>query len=252
MAHHLVALVAPPLGGLAVLALARLMGFRRAAGGELVLGLVVFLIAIPSQSVIQALPLLPEILARGAEALEEFKDSPGSLLALSLWLGMVAGFVQTGFKYLFVKRRSLTEAFNVGMGFGLTEAFVIGILGYVGLVLVNTVSHQAVAHGLLTAWLQPALGGLAALERFSATLFHVGSTVILADFAHRGKGRVALLLIAVIHGLLDTTAAAYQLTGSAALLATAEVAALALGLGLYLVVFRKVVEERPPQREVEW
>lgn len=107
-------------------------------------------------------------------------------------LEFVAGSAQSGLKLVFVRRRSLTEAFGVDTGFGLTEAFAVGDLR----LRVSDRCSSSTPPGLFAA-AEP----VAALERFTVALFHAGSIVLLADFSRGGRGLVGFVLIASAHGL---------------------------------------------------
>ncbi|MDW7970971.1 MAG: YhfC family glutamic-type intramembrane protease, partial [Nitrososphaerota archaeon] len=120
--------------------------------------------------------------------------SQGFMVGISLWL--IAGLVRSGFKYIFIRNKSYTGALNIGLGFGLTEAFHIGVSGLIA----------SVAAGLTIP-----IYMISALERFSATMFHTGSTIFMVDMVKK-KGILGLILIIVIHGTIDTLI--YQFTQS--------------------------------------
>lgn len=241
-------LFAPILGGLAGLAFVRLLGFRMFTGGELLLGLVIFAISLVVQQPLQQLPLLlkllPEILINptGAQRIiREFVGGldPVSLVALALWLGFVAGLVQSLFKYLFAGKRGYRDALNIGLGFGVTEAFFVGIVGFIQLTLLAVPINQPLY-----------VHALSALERFSVTLFHAGSTLLLVDMVKKGKRYLGLALVTAVHGTIDTLASLTQLVGGGALLVATEVATAIAGLIMVLRLYGKAIEE--PESRVLW
>ncbi|ASJ00917.1 hypothetical protein A3K92_05190 [Thermococcus gorgonarius] len=171
------------------------VGFRKQRWAELLLGLAAFFIAMIVQNPVQQLPLMgigirsnADVVARGTTF----------TVAVALWLGLAAGFVQEGVKYSLVRERKLREAVFVGLGFGVTEAVVI-----------------AVAPVIITRGLSPEVSLLNALvsmgERYFTILFHVGTTVLLAYYAQKGLGKRGLLYMIGLHTILDTGAAYYQL-----------------------------------------
>lgn len=223
-------LVFPILGGLAGLILIRILGFKKFTGGEFLLGLVIFFISMIIQSPIQQLPML--YMGRSQEEIINFILSQGFgfILIVSLWTGFIAGFIQSGFKYIFARNKSYSAALNIGLGFGLTEAFYIGIIGTVA--------------SLMTVISAPIyMYGISAIERFSTTVFHIGSTMFIVEMFKKKRGLLGLLIIVIIHGLMDTLAALYQLIPSQALLIATEVSILIVALLLTLKLYKKAINE---------
>lgn len=247
-AFNVLVLVAPILGGLAGLAFIRLLGFKRFTGGELLLGLVAFVISLIVQQPLQQLPLLLELLpailnnpANVQSIIREFVRGldPVSLATFALWLGFVAGLVQSLFKYLFAGKRGYRDALNVGLGFGVAEAFFVGIVGSIQVALFAAPTSQSLY-----------VYALSALERFLVTLFHAGSTLLLADMVKRGKGYLGFALVAAVHGSIDTLASLTQLMEGEMLLVATEVATASTGLILVLGFYGKAVRE--PEKDVLW
>ncbi|ASJ06458.1 YhfC family intramembrane metalloprotease [Thermococcus pacificus] len=185
------------LGALLAWATVYAVGFRKQRWAEFILGLAAFFLAMIVQNPVQQLPLLgigirsnADVVARGT----------AFTVAVALWLGLAAGFVQEGVKYYLVRERRLREAVFVGLGFGVTEAVVIAI---------------ATAIPLITRGLSPEVPLLNALvsmgERYFTTLFHVGTAVLLAYYAQKGLGKRGLLYMIGLHTVLDTGAAYFQL-----------------------------------------
>lgn len=218
------------LGGFAGLLLIRALGFKKFTGGEFLLGLAIFFISILVQSPIQQLPMLS--MGRNQEEIVKFilSQGLGFMVILSLWFGFVAGFMQSSFKYVFARNKSYSAALNIGMGFGLTEAFYIGITGAISslTMVVNVPIH---------------IYAISALERFSATIFHIGSTMFIVDMFKKKKGLLGLFAIVAVHGFIDTLAALYQLTQSQLLLISTEISVLIAGLFLTLKLYKKAIGE---------
>jgi len=153
--------------------------------------------------------------------------------------------VQTGFKYLFISpilRKSYRGALSVGLAFGFTEAVYIAALT----LLIATGIPET------PSWMIPVSATASAFERFSATLFHTGTSLYTADTARRGVGLRGALAVVVLHGSMDTATALYQSTQAYSMLNTsialalgeaAVVAGLLAGLLLTLKLRRKVLEE---------
>jgi len=243
-------LVAPILGGLVSVVFIRALGFKKFTGGEVLLGLVVFVISLIVQQPIQQLPILvnalPAILSNPAAAqtiIGEFLASLDTAFKalVALWLGFVAGLVQTAFKYVFTKGKRYVDALNIGLGFGVTEALYVGVSGFIYSALIAGVTN---ARGVPTY-----LYALSVAERFSASLFHVGSTLFLVHAAKSGISRVGVAVVVVVHGSIDTLAALTQLTGSPILLAATEALTLAVGLVLVLKLYKGAIQE-PEERPI--
>lgn len=177
-----------------------IVGFKKIKGAELILGFFLVAITLFIQPIIQQAPFLAlgiksnaDIIARGLSF----------TVITAIWLGFIAGFFQEGLKYAFVRNRTLKEALFVGIGFGLGEAVLVPLLQII---------QSFTLGGLPPIQLTQALLGL--FERYIATLFHAGTTVILAYAYKNGFGRKALIALSVVHGVIDAFAAYYKLTNS--------------------------------------
>jgi len=239
-------MVSHVIGGVACAVLLWVLGFRRFMAGSVGLGSAAFLVSVFVQQPIQQVPILvavlPEVFggASGGNVEEAVRGfiaglSPAMLVALALWLGFVAGAVQSSFKYIFARKRSLYGAANLGLGFGLAEAVFVGVIALASPLLTPSAIRDLPAYA-------PALS---AFERFSAALFHVGSTLYITATARRGSGLAGLLAVVALHGSIDTLAALYQLTGAALTGAIAIAMAFAAGLALTARLYRKALEEAP-------
>lgn len=175
----------PILGGILPLLTFYIVGFKKIKGAELILGFFLGAITLFIQPIIQQAPFLAlgiksnaDIIARGLSF----------TIITAIWLGFIAGFFQEGLKYVFVRNRNLKEALFVGIGFGLGEAILVPLL------------HLTLGD-LPPIQLTQAL--LSSFERYIATLFHAGTTVILAYAYKNGFGRKALVILSVVHGVID-------------------------------------------------
>jgi len=213
----------PLIGGIAAAVFVWLLGMRKISTAGLVFGALAFII-----SVVVVQNWIRQLSIAVALALRLQRLGVAGVVGLSLWLGFVAGAVQTLFKYLFISpvlKRSYRGALSVGLAFGLAEAAFTAVLllsvaaGIPG-VSVRTIVASAVA---------------SALERFSATLFHVGTSLYIADAARRGAALRGVLTVIIIHGFADSAVALYQMTQAFTALVLAEVAvAMGLLIGLLL------------------
>ena len=242
-------IIAPITGGLASIVFVRMLGFRKFTGGEIVLGAVVFLVSLIVQQPIQQLPILartlPEILSNPAMAqtiIREFLKSldPYTLVLIALWFGFIAGLVQTGFKYIFARNKKYSDALNIGLGFGVAEAFYVAVVGSIILASGLTGASGVPLHAY----------ALSAIERFSASLFHVGSTLLLIHAIKQGRKYMGFATVVAVHGTIDTLASLTQLTGNPILLAITEILALVAGLIMTLKLYRKAIEE--PEEKLFW
>ncbi|MEM4869609.1 MAG: YhfC family glutamic-type intramembrane protease [Desulfurococcaceae archaeon] len=235
--------VFPVLGGLAGVLFIRLLGFRKFHGGDLLLGFAVFFISIFIQQPIQQLPLLYLLFSNGltvdpveiqGKVLERITaQNLLFTLAISIWLGFVAALVQSGFKYLFVRNKSYVTSMNVGAGFGLMEAFFVGITGLITQLFAGQVVKVPFYYYVVSG-----------IERFSALLFHAGSTLYLYNAWSIGRGLKGFAVIVVVHGFIDTLAACYQFTGDVVLLVFIEILVLAIGLLLTLKLYKKTLVDK--------
>lgn len=217
-------------GGILSILFIRMLGFKRFMGGELLLGLVSFIIAIGIQQVLQQVPMLDA----GIKTPEDIHSrGPGFVIIFSLYFGFTASIVQTFFKYIMTKDKNYAEALNVGLGFGFTEALFLGILS-----LVSSLS-KGIVHEIS---LQVGLIGM--LERFSAVLFHVGSVLFLVSMVKKNHRVIGVSLIITIHGIIDSLASYFQLTKSYLVLITTEILIFVVGISLVLFLIKKAIQEQ--------
>ncbi len=237
-------LLFPILGGLAGLVFLYVIGFRRFIGGDLILGLIIFFLALVIQSLIQ--PLLLVQIAFSASItfgkVVEYIIAQGLplIILVSLWFGLVAATVQSFLKYIFVRGKSYVTSANIGAGFGLTEAFFVGLSGFI----VQFIAVMGETPVSIIANVPLHYYPIASLERFSALLFHFGSTIYIFDSAKIGKWLQGLLVIIALHGLIDFLAAFSQLTGNPIAVVVTEITTLLVGVGLTLKFYKKAVMER--------
>ncbi len=230
-----VALFFPVLGGFLALLTFYMLGFKKIGVAEIILGIVLVAITLGIQPLIQNAPFLAvgirsnsEIVARGTIF----------VVFAAVWLGFVAGFFQESLKYGLSKGKYLNEALFIGIGFGLGEAILVPALQAI----------QLIALGGVTPSLANALVSM--LERYLATLFHAGTTVVLAYSYKNGFGKKALLALSVAHGIIDTFAAYYQFKPSPVVLAVIYVLLLTVSVLLLRYGLPKVKEEREEDRIV--
>jgi len=197
-------LLFPIIGGLLAWFTIYLLGFKKQIWTAFLLGLAIFFLAMLVQSPIQQLPLLAmgimsnqDVLARGLLF----------TLATAIWLGFVAGLVQEGFKYVFIRGKDMRFALFVGLGFGITEVVMI---------VVNALIAALLLGKSLDA--PPAAMLLSLVERYFAVLFHIGTTIFLAYAYNLGFGKRGLVAMVAIHTVVDSLVAYYQLTQNIALL----------------------------------
>ncbi|NJE61514.1 YhfC family glutamic-type intramembrane protease [Thermococcus sp. 21S7] len=228
----------PILGGLLAWATIYSLGFDKQRWGEFVLGLAAFFIAIIIQNPVQQLPLLgvgiksnADIIARGT----------AFTVGVSIWLGLIAGIAQEGAKYLLVKGKSLNTGLFLGLGFGITEVFVIAGAALAG----------ALATGEpLDVPLSAALASM--VERYFVVLFHVGTGIYLAYAYREGYGRTGLLAMIGIHTVIDSMAAYYQLTKSTPVMYAVEFITALVALGLLYHTIPKAKLELPEEEAALW
>ncbi|MEM4482185.1 MAG: YhfC family glutamic-type intramembrane protease, partial [Desulfurococcaceae archaeon] len=126
------------------------------------------------------------------------------------------------------------------LGFGITEALYIGAIGMLATLL----------SGLEVPTTATYMQLVSALERFSATLFHIGSSLFIVDMIKKNKRLTGLLTIILLHGVLDTLAALYQLTGNFVVLLLVEFLVFLAGLFLTLKLYRYALTGSP--EEIIW
>ena len=243
-------LIFPIIGGLFGIIFLYLLGFRKFNLGDLLLGLVVFFISIIIQSIIQQLPIIHFVFSENIlitnpieiqTRIINYILNQGLLFIslLSIWLGFIAAIIQSGFKYIFIRNKSYSISMNIGAGFGLTEAFYIGINGFISQFLIGQQFNIPIYYYIISGF-----------ERFSVVLFHIGSTLYIFDSIKRGKGLIGFLIIVAIHGLIDFLAVFYQFTGNFIILISTEIIVLLIGLFLTLKLYKKAIEE--PKEEILW
>ncbi|ASI99246.1 YhfC family glutamic-type intramembrane protease [Thermococcus celer] len=228
----------PILGGLLAWGTLYFVGFKRQRWGEIILGVAAFFIAIIVQNPVQQLPLLGMGIRSNADVVAR---GTAFIVGASVWLGLVAGIVQEGTKYLLVKGKDLKTGLFMGLGFGVTEAFVIA-----GTALAGSLA----AGRSLDVPLSAAL--ISMVERYFVTLFHAGTGVYLAYACREGRGRAGLTAMIGVHALIDSLAAYYQLTKSSPVMYTVEVVAALAALGLLYYTVPKAKVELPKEGKVMW
>ncbi|AAL81881.1 YhfC family intramembrane metalloprotease [Pyrococcus furiosus DSM 3638] len=176
------------LGGALAWLTLYLLGGRKVKAGEFILGAIIFPLSITLQNIVQQLPLLwvgirPDITSLGTS----------EIIAISIWMGLIAGIFQELFKYIFVRGKSAGYAFSVGLGFAISE--VIFITALVTLSAKGGTPSQPFATNLLSL-----------AERYLVVLFHVGTAIMLTQ----GTRKVLIEVIG-LHALIDSMAAYYQL-----------------------------------------
>ncbi|BAA30793.1 hypothetical protein [Pyrococcus horikoshii] len=164
-------------GGILAWLFVYFLRLRRFYAGEFLLGLFIFGIAITIQSIIQKASLV--------------WFNVHAKLLISLWLGFLAGFIQEGIKYIFVKGMTPYKGAMVGLGFGIAEVILLAVVA-------TLAGSSNVPLYLLVA---------SATERFFAVVFHVASTSLLASSNLR-----IFLGVFTVHGLVDTLASYSQLS----------------------------------------
>ena len=230
-----VALFFPVLGGFLALLTFYILGFRKIGVAEIVLGIILVAITLGIQPLIQNAPFLAVGIKSNSDIIAK---GTAFVILTAIWLGFVAGFFQESLKYGLSKGKYLNEALFIGIGFGLGEAILVPALQAI----------QLSTLGGITPKLTTALVSM--LERYLATLFHAGTTVVLAYSYKNGFGKKALLSLSIVHGIIDTFAAYYQFRASAIVLAIIYVLLLAVSLFLLRYGLPKVKEEREEDRIV--
>ncbi|NJE30424.1 YhfC family intramembrane metalloprotease [Thermococcus sp. 18S1] len=228
----------PILGGLLAWATVYFLGFEKQRWGEFALGLAAFFIAMLIQNPVQQLPLLgigiksnADVIARGT----------AFTIGVSIWLGLIAGIVQEGAKYLLVKGKSLNTGLFMGLGFGITEVFVIAGVALAGALATGEPLDVPTGAALLSM-----------VERYFVVLFHVGTGIYLAYAYREGFGKSGLLAVIGIHTFMDSMAAYYQLTKSEPVMYAVEFITALAALGLLYYTIPKAKVELPKEEEALW
>ena len=228
----------PILGGLLAWTTLYFLGFKRQRWGEFILGLAAFFIAIIVQNPVQQLPLLGMGIRSNADVLTR---GTAFVVGVSVWLGLVAGAVQEGVKYFLVKDKSPNAGLFIGLGFGITEVFVIA----------GTALAAALATGeSLDVPVSAAV--ISMVERYFVVLFHVGTGVYLAYAAQNGFGKKGLIAMIGLHALIDSLAAYYQLMKSEPVLYGVELITALAALGLLYYTLPKAKSEPVEEEKVLW
>ncbi|ASJ08459.1 hypothetical protein A3L11_04115 [Thermococcus siculi] len=228
----------PIIGGLLAWATVYLLGFRKQRWGEFLLGLAAFFIALIVQNPLQQLPLLGMGIRENADVIAR---GTAFTIGVSIWLGLVAGIVQEGVKYLLVKGKSLGTGVFLGLGFGITEVFVIAGTALATSVATGKPLDVSASNALLSL-----------VERYFAVLFHVGTATYLAYAYREGYGKTGLLAIIGLHTAVDSMAAYYQLTKSEPVLYAAEIVAAVIAVGLLYYTVPKARPEAVEEEKVLW
>jgi len=248
--------VFPLVGGVAAVVFVWLLGLRKFSAVGLAFGVLALVISVLIQRPVQSLPIIAALAPRLAsvksveelqQLVREFIESIGlaGVAGLSLWSGFVAGAVQTAFKYLFISpvlKRSYRGALSVGLAFGFAEAVFVAVRPLLAAASIPEVP----------AWMIAASAAASAFERFSAALFHIGTSLYIADAARGGVALRGVLTVTAIHGFIDTaailcqTAQMYRVLDVLTALVLGEVAVVAglvIGLLLTLKLRGRVLEE---------
>ena len=228
----------PILGALLAWGTIYYLGFRKQMWGEFLLGLAAFFIAMVVQNPVQQLPLLGMGIKSNADVIAR---GTAFTVGVSIWLGLVAGVVQEGIKYLLVKGKSLTTGVFLGLGFGVTEALVLAAMAVAG----------ALATGA-SLEVSPGTAVLSMVERYFTVLFHVGTAVYLAYAYREGFGREGLITVVILHTIIDSLAAYYQLTKNEPLLYAVEVLVAVIALALMYHTIPKAKVEFPKEEATMW
>ncbi|NJE05810.1 YhfC family intramembrane metalloprotease [Thermococcus sp. M36] len=228
----------PILGGLLAWATLYFLGFEKQRWGEFVLGLAAFFIAMIIQNPVQQLPLLGMGIKSNADVIAR---GTAFVMGVSIWLGLIAGIVQEGAKYLLVKGKSLNTGLFMGLGFGITEVFVIAGAALAGALATGKPLDVPLSTALLSM-----------LERYFVVLFHVGTGIYLAYAYREGYGKTGLLAMIGIHTVTDSLAAYYQLTKSEPVMYAVEFITALTALGLLYYMIPKAKVELPKEEEALW
>ncbi len=217
----------PFLGGLLGFLVFYLLGFKDIKFKELGIGLLLLLLTVFFQPIIQNFPFIilgmnsnASIVARGL----------GFTILTSLWIGFVAGSFQQIIRYPFAVKRPVKQAIFIGIGFGLSEAIIFPLFS----LLPSNAPPTSLSVGL---------NFLSLAERFFVTIFHGTSTAILSYAYSKDKGFKALLGLIIAHGIIDTFAANYQLTGSKYVLGFSLILTAVISASLLYLTLRRITED---------
>lgn len=72
------------------------------------------------------------------------------IVSVALWAGFMAGVVQESLKYLWVRKSSYVGTLNIGLGFGVAEAFTVNSSNfpYADTVSINCLSRYSISISL--------------------------------------------------------------------------------------------------------
>jgi hypothetical protein len=244
--------VFPIAGGLLAMFFIYMLGFKRFYWRDFMLGLAILFICLGIQILtpIQRIPLLPIVFEVQREATTMNITDPvfinrmvldriyskGMLfiVGVALWAGFMAGIIQESLKYLWIRRSNYIGALNIGLGFGVAEAFAVTLLAFPAQIqYLSTVSVDVL---LSSAF-------LSVYERFAAAVFHVGIALFMLDMVRRGRGLISLGIAIAVHGVVDSLAMMYQYLGKIEFLSITEILLIALAMILTLRLYRKALTE---------
>ncbi len=189
--------------------------FRKIKVAEILLGIFIFIVAIGVQTPLQNIPRI---------------IGAGNLAFIVLWTGLIAAVVQESFKYYISRNRSLKGALYIGAGFG----FVEGLLA-VGIIAVFGGSASPIAF----------------LERFIVLFFHASTTLLFAYSYREGWGIRAFGVITLIHWIMDSLTAYWNIHPSIGLLATIYIIT-ALTSAVILLTLAKKAKNEVEEAKVVW
>ncbi len=228
----------PIIGGLLAWATLYFIGFEKQRWGEFLLGLAAFFIAMIIQNPVQQLPLLGMGIKSNADVIAR---GTAFTIGVSIWFGLIAGIVQEGAKYLLVKGKSPNTGLFMGLGFGITEVFVIAGAALAGAMATGKPLDVPLSTALLSM-----------VERYFVVLFHVGTGIYLAYAYREGFGKSGLLVMIGIHAVIDSLAAYSQLTKSEPTMYAVEFITALAALGLIYYTVPKAKVEMPKEEEALW
>ena len=228
----------PILGGLLAWGTLYFLGFKKQRWGEFLLGLAAFFIALIVQNPVQQLPLLGMGIRSNADVLAR---GTAFVIGVSIWLGLIAGTMQELAKYFLVKGKSLNTGLFMGLGFGMTEVFVIAGATLAGALATGEPLDVPLSTAVISM-----------LERYFVVLFHVGTGIYLAYACREGFGRKGLLAMIGIHSVIDSLAAYYQFTKSEPLMYAVEFITAVVALGLLYYTIPKAKTEPAEEEKAVW
>jgi hypothetical protein len=244
--------VFPVAGGLLAMFFIYMLGFKKFYWRDFMLGLAILFICLGIQMLtpVQQIPLLPVVFEVQREAVAmNITDkvtinrmvldkiySRGMLfiVGVALWAGFVAGVIQEGFKYLWVRKSNYIGTLNIGLGFGVAEAFAITLLTFpTQIMYLSTAPADIVLASVF----------LSVYERFAVAVFHIGVALYMLDMVRRGRGLLGLGIAIAIHGVVDSLAMLYQYLGKIEFLAITEVLVIVIAIVFVLKIYRKALTE---------